>query len=74
MIEKVISTRPRKKIRIRRALILGNFYNLEVEMVLAGNEGNESIVDTITGITPDSILTKKGRLIRLSTIQTIYQL
>jgi hypothetical protein len=73
LIEKVVHT-ARKEIRIRRALILGNFYNRAVEIVQVGELEGESCVDTIIGITSDSLLTKKGRLIKLSTIQTIYQL
>ena len=73
MIEKVIST-PQKKIRIRRALILGNFYDKEVQIIQASTVGEESFKDTVIGITSDALLTKKGRSINLSTIQSIYQL
>ncbi len=71
--ENVVLT-PRKKIRIRRALILGNFYNRAVEIVQAGTMGEESFVETIIGITSDSLLTREGRRIKLTSIQTIYQL
>ena len=73
MTEKVVLT-PRKKIKIRRALILGNFYDRAVEIVHVGEMEAESFVDTIIGITTESLLTKKGRSIKLSTIETIYQL
>lgn len=73
MIEKEIIT-SRKKIRIRRALILGNFYDKEVKVVMANVFGGETFVDTIIGITTDSLLTKQGRTVPISRIQTIYQL
>jgi hypothetical protein len=63
-----------KKIRIRRALILGNFYDMEVQIIQSDILGEKSFVDTIIGITADSLLTKKGRMLKLSSIQTIYQL
>lgn len=72
MIEKAVHHR--KEIRIRRALILGNFYDRKVEIVHAGAAGEEAFVDTIIGITSDALLTKMGRTVKLSTIRTIYQL
>lgn len=66
----------RTKIQLRRALILGNFYQQKVQIITAINQGYETIIDAIVGLREDNsvVLTKSGRLIPRETIQTIYQL
>lgn len=63
-----------KEIKLRRALILGNFYDRKVRIVRALSEGYEIIIDTVIGIKPDTVLTKGGRNIPTNSIKTIYQL
>ena len=63
-----------RKIRLKRALILGNFYNRQVKIESAFEDGEETIVDAIVGIKPEGIITKSGRNIALHSIKTIYQL
>lgn len=64
----------KKEIKLRRALILGNFYQKKVKIVRAINHGYETIVDTIVGLREDLVLTKEGRSIPKSSIKFIYQL
>lgn len=64
----------RKEIKLKRALILGNFYNKSVRIVKVINEGYETIVDTIVGLKQDLVLTKGGLSIPKASIKTIYQL
>jgi len=63
-----------RKIRLRRALILGNFYGQQVQIQKESEGGSETIVDTIIGIRPEGIITKAGRSIALHSIRSIYQL
>ena len=63
-----------RKIRLRRALILGNFYDQQVQIEQEHEGGSETIVDTIIGIRPEGILTKNGRDIALHHIRSIHQL
>lgn len=63
-----------KEIKLRRALILGNFYDKKVRIVKALNEGYEIIIDAVVGIKPDSVLTKGGRSIPTNSIKTIHQI
>ena len=65
---------PTKKIRLRRALILGNFYNQQVKIIQRTHAGLQSYVDTIIGIRPSGILTKSGRSISIQTIKEIHQI
>lgn len=64
----------KKEIKLKRALILGNFYNKNVRIVKIINEGYETIVDTIVGLKQDLVLTKGGLSIPKTSIKTIYQL
>ncbi|MEM6361719.1 MAG: hypothetical protein AAF149_02430 [Bacteroidota bacterium] len=64
----------KKEIKLRRALILGNFYQKKVEIIRAINQGYETIIDTIIGLKADLVLTKEGRSIPKSSIKFIYQL
>lgn len=64
----------KKEIKLKRALILGNFYNRNVRIVKIINEGYETIVDTIVGLKQDIVLTKGGLSIPKTAIKTIYQL
>lgn len=64
----------KKPIKLRRALILGNFYNQKVKIIQGFNESYETIVDAIVGIKPDLVLTKTGRTIPKTAIKTIYPL
>ncbi|MCA6078196.1 hypothetical protein [Fulvivirga sedimenti] len=63
-----------RKIRLRRALILGNFYDRQVQIEQAQEDGEETIVDAVVGIRPEGIITKSGRNIALHSIKSIYQL
>ena len=63
-----------RKIRLRRALILGNFYGQQVKIDQEHESGSETIIDTIVGIRPEGIITKNGRNIALHNIRSIYQL
>lgn len=63
-----------KEIKLRRALILGNFYDKKVRIVKALNEGYEVIIDSVIGLKSDIVLTKGGRSIPTNSIKTIYQL
>ncbi|MEJ2003750.1 MAG: hypothetical protein P8X57_02035 [Cyclobacteriaceae bacterium] len=63
-----------KKIRLRRALILGNFYGQNVQIHKESESGSETIIDMIIGIRPEGIITKGGRNIALHNIRSIYQL
>ena len=63
-----------KEIKLRRALILGNFYNQKVRIIQAINDSYETIVDTIIGIKQDMVLTKDGRSILRGNIKCIYQI
>lgn len=63
-----------KEIKLKRALILGNFYNKQVRIIKALNEGYETIIDKVVGIKPDTVLTKSGLSIPKASIKTIYQL
>lgn len=64
----------RKEIKLRRALILGNFYDQKVQIVQLINGAHEALHDTIVGIQPEYILTKKAGSIPKKSIKTIYQL
>ncbi len=63
-----------KKIRLRTALILGNFYGQEVQIDKESDGNWETIIDTVIGIRPEGIITKSGRNIALHKIRSIYQL
>ncbi|UII27901.1 hypothetical protein LVD15_05625 [Fulvivirga maritima] len=63
-----------KEIKLKRALILGNFYHRQVKIVKAIHEGYETIIDTIIGLKQDLVLTKDGGFIPRKSIKTIYQL
>ena len=71
--ENNLALKPRK-IRLRRALILGNFYGKEVQIQKALEDGEETIIDTVIGIRPEGIITKSGQQIALHYIKSIYQL
>lgn len=64
----------RKKIKVRRALILGNFYNRKVQIVRNFYSGDDTITEVVVGIKPDELITKTGMIIPLSSIECIYQL
>ena len=64
----------KREIKLRRALILGNFYQQKVKIVQAINHGYETIIDTVVGLRKDLVLTKEGRTIPKSSIKFIYQL
>ena len=64
----------KKEIKLKRALILGNFYNRSVRIVKVINEGYETIVDTIIGLKQDIVLTKGGLSIPKTSIKSIYQI
>lgn len=63
-----------KEIKLRRALILGNFYQQKVKIIHAINQGYETVIDTIVGLREDLVLTKEGRSIPKNSIKFIYQL
>lgn len=63
-----------KQIQLRRALILGNFYNRKVKIIQLINGVQEAIIDVIIGIKPDVVLTKSGVSIEKNNIQSIYQI
>ena len=64
----------RKEIKLKRALILGNFYQQKVKIVSAINQGYETIVGTVIGLKQDAVLTKEGMKIPKNSIKMIYQL
>ncbi len=64
----------KRQIKLRRALILGNFYQQKVKIIRAINHGYETIVHTIVGLKEDIVLKKEGRSIPKSSIKFIYQL
>ncbi|TRX61318.1 hypothetical protein FNH22_04485 [Fulvivirga sp. M361] len=63
-----------KEIKLKRALILGNFYQRKVKIIRAINQGYETIVDTIVGLKHDFVITRDGRSIPKSSIKIIYQI
>lgn len=63
-----------KPIKIRRALILGNFYGQPVWITWLSKNGPKSVIDSVIGIRPDQILTRRGHAIDISQIKTINQL
>lgn len=63
-----------REIKLRRALILGNFYNQQVRIIQAINDSYETIIDTIIGVKPDCVITKDGRCIQKTEIKNIYQM
>lgn len=64
----------RTKIQLRRALILGNFYQQKVQIITAINQGYETIIDAVVGLKDNIVLTKSGRSIPKESIQNIYQI
>ena len=64
----------RTKIQLKRALILGNFYQQKVQIITAINQGYETIIDAVVGLKENIVLTKSGRSIPRESIQTIYQI
>ncbi|MEM9858504.1 MAG: hypothetical protein AAF843_14170 [Bacteroidota bacterium] len=64
----------KREIKLRRALILGNFYQQKVKIVQVINQGYETFIDTIVGLRKDLVLTKEGRSIPRNSIKFIYQL
>lgn len=64
----------RKEIKLRRALILGNFYDQKVQIVQLINGAQEALQDTIVGVQPEYVLTKSAGSIPKKSIKTIYQL
>lgn len=64
----------RTKIQLRRALILGNFYQQKVQIITAINQGYETIIDAVIGMRDNIVLTKSGRSIPKDSIQIIYKL
>ncbi len=67
-------TESKKEIKLRRALILGNFYQQKVKIIRAINQGYETIVGTVVGLKQDLVLTKEGISIPRNSIKMIYQL
>lgn len=64
----------KKEIKLKRALILGNFYGQKVQIVQMINGMQEAILDTIIGLKSEYVLTKTGKSIPVNSIQNIYQL
>jgi hypothetical protein len=64
----------KREIKLRRALILGNFYDQKVRIIKMINGVQEAVVDVVVGIQQDIILTKSGATIPVSSIRSIYQL
>ena len=64
----------RKEIKLKRALILGNFYNQKVQIVHLINGAQQAVHDTIIGIKPEYILTKDSGSIPKKSVKNIYQL
>lgn len=64
----------KQEIKLRRALILGNFYNQKVRINKMFNGVQEAVIDVIVGIQTDVVLTKSGMSINRSEIHSIYQL
>jgi hypothetical protein len=62
-----------KPIKIRRALILGNFYGQPVWITWRSKNGLKSVIDSVVGIQPDQILTRRGRAIEIQRIKSINQ-
>ena len=62
-----------KEIKLKRALILGNFYQQKVKIIRAINQGYETIFETIIGLKADLVITKEGRSIPKESIKMIYQ-
>ena len=63
-----------KPIKIRRALILGNFYGQPVWITWRSKSGPKSVIDSVVGIRPDQILTRRGHTIDIHQIKSINQL
>lgn len=64
----------KREIKLRRALILGNFYDQKVRIIKMINGVQEAVVDVVVGIQQDIILTKSGTTIPVASIKSIYQL
>ena len=64
----------KKEIKLKRALILGNFYGQKVQIVQMINGMQEAIMDTVIGLKPEYVITKTGKTIPVNSIQNIYQL
>lgn len=64
----------KREIKLKRALILGNFYNQQVQIVQLINGVQEEITDAVVGLKPQAVLTRSGGLIPRSSILSIYQM
>ena len=64
----------KREIKLRRALILGNFYDQKVRIIKMINGAQEAVVDAVVGIQQDVVLTKSGVTIPVASIHSIYQL
>ncbi|MCG8387821.1 MAG: hypothetical protein MJA30_19875 [Cytophagales bacterium] len=64
----------KKEIKLKRALILGNFYQQKVKIISAINQGYETIVGTVIGLNKDAVLTKEGLKIPKNSIKMICHL
>ncbi len=62
----------KKEIKLKRALILGNFYQKKVNITRAINQGYETIVATVIGVKHDLIVTREGMNIPRNSIKMIY--
>ena len=63
-----------KEIKLKRALILGNFYNQKVKIVQAIDQGYKTVYAAIAGLKKDVVLTQDGQQIPRDSIRHIYQL
>lgn len=63
-----------RTIKLRRALILGNFYNRKVKIVQMINGMKHAISDQIVGLKKNSVITKDKGEIDKQNIKYIYQL
>ena len=63
-----------KEIKLKRALILGNFYQRNVKIIRAINQGYETIIDSIVGLKEGFVVTKTGKTIPQNSIKSIYQI
>lgn len=63
----------KREIKLKRALILGNFYNQQVQIVKMINGVQEEVIDAIVGVKSQVILTRNGGAIPKTSIMSIYQ-
>ena len=64
----------KREIKLKRALILGNFYNQQVQIIQMINGIQEGLIDTIVGLKTEYVITRKMGAIPRQSIKNIYKL